>query len=142
VKGLSTQGPHQLTLQRMFVDPTLVSQSLSLQAERHTVGDYLRADIVGRHHFLILGAPGSGKTTLLRHIAFTLAAQRRPRQQENAQQRLPILLFLPDYADKIKNNPNLTLAEAVRVRVLLVERVIASPDPGGYGSVLRSADAP
>jgi energy-coupling factor transporter ATP-binding protein EcfA2 len=119
VKGLSSQGPHALELESVFVDlrvapdasptPNPVAPPEELRTGSHTIWEYLKSDKT--HHLAILGAPGSGKTTLLKHLALTLGYAHK--QYPDAPDLLPILLFLRDHAKTIGETPNVSLVTLV-----------------------------
>jgi hypothetical protein len=127
VKGLSTQGPYNLELERVYVqlgvDPTPAFQASSnpihmlpenLQSGSHSIWEYITDKNIQKNNYAILGAPGCGKTTLLKHMALTLASPRRQRQKIGAPDLLPILLFIRDHATSIKENPNMSLVQLIR----------------------------
>ena len=67
---------------------------------------------------VILGAPGAGKTTLLRYLALHFATAKRDDQkiviageikEDLGKTLLPIFFRIADYAEKLKQEPNLTL---------------------------------
>jgi hypothetical protein len=91
VKGFSTQGPHALELERVFVDlmmdpksPPDIPQDPTGSAKPEASS--ARRDILawmgsGRHerrNFSVVGAPGCGKTTLLKHLALLLSGPKPP----------------------------------------------------------------
>lgn len=139
VKGLTTRGSYTLELQQVFVDLGLLPQSLHrissdplyndsvnhadrdfleravAQRSRHSIWELLDPR-VSRDHYAIIGAPGSGKTTLLKHVALSLT--KRSRRFLGARRKpLPILLFLRDHTRAIKENPTLTITDAIRSRL-------------------------
>jgi energy-coupling factor transporter ATP-binding protein EcfA2 len=127
VKGLSTQGPYNLDLEKVYVqldvDPTplhgvatnpLQELPEHLKAGEHTIWQYLTERGAQEHNFAILGAPGSGKTTLLKHMALTLAGPAHHRRKLGAPGLLPILLFLRDHAQKIRDEPAISLAKLIQ----------------------------
>jgi GTPase SAR1 family protein len=83
---------------------------------------------------VILGAPGAGKTTLLRYLALHFATAKRDnletvivdndsadnnldgdkKQKELGKTLLPIFFRIADYAEKLKQQPELTLLEYLR----------------------------
>ncbi|RCJ24806.1 hypothetical protein A6770_03885 [Nostoc minutum NIES-26] len=72
---------------------------------------------------VILGAPGAGKTTLLRYLALHFAKAKRDNQEivivgeekeELGKTLLPIFFRIADYAEKLKDQPELTLLEYLR----------------------------
>lgn len=141
VKGLSTQGPYNLELEKVFVqlsvDPTPVHTAGSsliqalpedLRQGTHTIWEYLQVKEAAARHMAILGAPGSGKTTLLKHMALTLAAPTRQRRKAGAPDFLPVLLFLRDHAAAIKASNQISLPEVIREH--LKSRQIPLPPDG------------
>ncbi|HLO18780.1 MAG TPA: NACHT domain-containing protein [Anaerolineales bacterium] len=126
IKGLSTQGPYNLELEKVYVnlevDPTPVHEASSnpihmlppaLQSGSHSIWEYIVNNNPQRNNYAILGAPGTGKTTLLKHIALTLAAPKRQRQKNGVPDLLPILLFIRDHASSIKENHSLSLVQLI-----------------------------
>src|SRR6266511_2661110 len=90
VKGLSTQGPYNLELERVYVqlgvDPTPAHEASSnplhmlpegLRSGSHLIWEYITDQNTQRNNYAIIGAPGCGKTTLLKHMALTLASPKR-----------------------------------------------------------------
>lgn len=159
VKGLSTVPSVGLELERVFVDLSIVIQQNAkpnkdpLRAEtaelpkgRNSVWEYLKAD--GIRNLVIIGSPGSGKTTLLKHMALTLAAGKKQCEKENAPHKIPILLFLRDYADKIcprddkgvavANPPVFSLAQAARE--VLVRSEGPTPPDGWFEDKLERGE--
>ncbi len=125
VKGLGTQGPYTLELERVFVELRLHPQAphrtsadpvpkvpRELQEGRHTVWDFLTSPHL--RHLVIIGPPGSGKTTLLKHIAISLASGKKRRKQVGLPDTLPILLFLRDHAKAIQKDPNIDLVHLLQ----------------------------
>jgi predicted NACHT family NTPase len=126
VKGLNTQGPYNLELERVYVqlsvDPTSVHDMNSnpiyrlpeeLRTGNHTIWEYV-GNSNQKNNYAILGAPGCGKTTLLKHMALTLASSRRQRQKIGAPNLLPILLFIRDHANLIKEDHSISLVKLIR----------------------------
>jgi hypothetical protein len=127
VKGLSTQGPYNLELEKVYVelavDPTPIHVARSnpihmlpplLQSGSHSIWEYISNKNTQKNNYAIIGAPGSGKTTLLKHMALTLAAPKSRRQESGAPDLLPILLFIRDHANSIKENPKMSLSQLIR----------------------------
>ena len=127
VKGLSTQGPYNLELERVYVqlsvDPTPIHGANSnpmqklpsdLRAGSHMIWEYINDNNIKKNNYAILGAPGSGKTTLLKHMALTLSAPKHRRHKLGVPSLLPILLFIRDHATSIKDNPNMSLVQLIR----------------------------
>ncbi|WP_254449349.1 tetratricopeptide repeat protein [Anabaena sp. UHCC 0253] len=72
---------------------------------------------------VILGAPGAGKTTLLRYLALHFATAKRDDEEaviagetkeDLGKTLLPVFFRIADYAEKLKQQPNLTLTEYLR----------------------------
>jgi energy-coupling factor transporter ATP-binding protein EcfA2 len=130
VKGLSTQTAHALELEQVFVElsidpipahqtsPDLLRLPEPLHSGKHTIWDYLNANRSIDQHLVIIGPPGSGKTTLLKHITLTLADRKRYHQKmpeiRRIPQILPILLFLRDHADAIKEQTDYSIMNALQ----------------------------
>ena len=121
VKGLSTQGPHSLELEQVFVQLSVASSSrvspnpIELPKElaqgSHSIWEYLKSPSMP--NIAIIGAPGSGKTTLLKHMALTLTGNRKQRRNSGAPDSLPILIFLRDHAEAIQQNSLIKLSELI-----------------------------
>ena len=127
VKGLTTQGPYNLDLEKIYVqlsvDPTalpvkkdsinpLSSLPENLRLGSHSIWSYIKRDTHTKNlHYVILGTPGSGKTTLVKYIALTFAVTKRPSRKSNP---IPILLFLREHISDIINNPNAPLAKLIQ----------------------------
>jgi energy-coupling factor transporter ATP-binding protein EcfA2 len=127
VKGLSTQGPYNLELEGVYVqlnvDPNtpqgvtanpLQGLPEHLHSGSHSIWQYLSSRNPKISNYAILGAPGCGKTTLLKHMALTLAAPANRRRKLDAPHLLPILLFLREHSQAIKDNPSIPLAQLIR----------------------------
>jgi hypothetical protein len=121
VKGLSTQGIYALEIEQVYVElivdprqaaeasPDPISKTIpDGRYDGHDIWTLLRSPQMKRQDFAILGAPGSGKTTLLKHITLGLAANRG---KCRGIRRIPVLLFIRDYAAAIGSNPNQTIAD-------------------------------
>jgi hypothetical protein len=124
VKGLSTQGPYNLELEKVYVelgvDPTSAHVTNSnlihmlpetLRSGSHTIWEYVTDKNVQSSNYAILGVPGSGKTTLLKHMALALST---PAHRKRSSSLLPILLFLRDHQKSITENPSILLAQLIR----------------------------
>src|SRR6266567_5789944 len=124
MKGLSTLGIFTLEIDQVFVElriDTTTAQRASvnpievpkeLREGSHTIWNYLASVSLRNQHMVIIGPPGSGKTTLLKHITLSLVLDRKTRHQrftDNVPHKMPILLFLRDYANAIKEQPDLSL---------------------------------
>ncbi len=128
IKGLTTIGTYTLELDQVFVelsiDPTTPKQMSpnpiqipqALREGSHSLWYYLASKPLTSQHLVIIGPPGSGKTTLLKHITLTLVAHRKqhPRHYRvKIPQKLPILLFLRDHAQSIRDQSNFSLVDAL-----------------------------
>jgi tetratricopeptide (TPR) repeat protein len=72
---------------------------------------------------VILGAPGAGKTTLLKYLALHFATAKRDgketvfggaAQEELGKSLLPILFRIADYAERLREQPELSLLDYLR----------------------------
>ena len=107
----------------LCVDPTTLKQispnpiplSQGLLGGNHSVWDYLVSKPLKNQHLVIIGPPGSGKTTLLKHITLTLVARRKQRHhREKIPHTFPILLFLRDHIQSIKDQSKFSLVHALQ----------------------------
>lgn len=127
VKGLTTQGIYTLELEDVFIDLGLGPQTpdgaastpirpmpKALREGRHSIWEYLSSQQLKDHNLVVVGPPGSGKTTLLKYIALHLVSPSRRSAQAAQVDKLPILLFLRDYAALIREDPQYTLLQAVQ----------------------------
>lgn len=126
MKGLATQGIYNLEQEKVFVKLSLEPQTAAqvssaliapipekLREGEHSIWDYLRHYQSDNCRFAVIGSPGSGKTTLLRHVTLTFASGKHRQLHPRLAGRIPILLFLRDYIEQIKKNPELNLIELV-----------------------------
>jgi len=129
LKGLTTQGPFALELQKVFVqlrvEPTPLGKvaadplrRLPLEGGAHDLWDFLLSNEPGFNALAILGPPGSGKTTLMQHVALVLADRGRPRPRHT----LPVFIVVRDLAGLFKDGAEPTLAEAARHSVRTLDR--------------------
>src|SRR6266542_1584026 len=93
VKGLSTQGPFNLELEKVYVqlivDPTAPHATSSnpvstlpdeLRSGSHSIWEYITDKNAQKNNYAVLGAPGCGKTTLLKHMALALSSAKQRRK--------------------------------------------------------------
>jgi energy-coupling factor transporter ATP-binding protein EcfA2 len=99
-------------LRQMSPNPVQVPQALAEGS--HSIWDYLASAPLTNQNLVIIGPPGSGKTTLLKHITLTLVSYRRHHHhQARILHKLPILLFLRDHAQAIKEKSDYSLVDAL-----------------------------
>ena len=143
VKGLSTQGIYALELNQVFVelniDPKPMHEASSnplnvpqeLCEGGHSIWDYLASAPLINQHLVILGPPGSGKTTLLKHMALCLVAHRRPwhrHEYPRTPYKLPIVLFLRDHVDALKEGGSYSLVDALHDHLKKWEQPLPPPN--------------
>ncbi len=130
VKGLTTRGTFTLELAQVFVDLSLGPQmrhrastdpirpmSREGAKERLDLWKYLTGRETKEKNMALLGPPGSGKTTLLKHVTLVLASRKAQPEAVKQLNKLPIMLFLRDHAEAIKNDPHYSLESAVKSRL-------------------------
>jgi NACHT domain len=117
-KGLETVGFYTPQLDEVFVDvslarrpthqmPTdLLANSSTEPTERMIIDQFL--DQQQAVVLAVVGAPGGGKTTLLRHVARNVC-----RGDRGQRRKVPILLYLRDYATTIHTTFSVNVAELV-----------------------------
>lgn len=126
IKGLSTQGPYTLELEKVFVELSIIPRPVHVKNKdpiqripeelfnkSQVIWDFLKIKNLSWQNFVIIGPPGSGKTTMLKHMVLTLS-RRKDRKKQKAPDRLPVLIFLRKQGDKIVNNPDYSLSEAIQ----------------------------
>lgn len=126
VKGLTTLSIHALELDQIFVElcinsappkqasPDPISQSVTFSEGNHSLWDCLASKFWNNQHLVIIGPPGSGKTTLLKHIALTLVAHKKQDyHREKIPHTFPILLFLRDHVQSIRDQSDFSLVHAL-----------------------------
>jgi hypothetical protein len=121
IRGLTSRGPFDLELDRIYVEPLLkpvppqqvssnpvrrVAQTEGLQ----DIWYYLTAGSFARHCLVVWGGPGTGKTTILRQLALSLAGRHRQRRPHV----LPVLLSL---RHDIQGNTNRSLPQVIADRM-------------------------
>jgi energy-coupling factor transporter ATP-binding protein EcfA2 len=139
VKGLSTLGAYNLELEDVFVDLTIAARPVhatttdpirTVPAElagRRQIWDFLSSEALAKEPLVLIGPPGSGKTTLLKEIALQLT--RRHRKRPRIKGRLPILLFLREHGDAVRDDASYTLPQAVEKAL---EKKHAPAPPSGW----------
>ncbi len=140
VKGLSTQGIYTLNLEQVFVelridpkpahytspDPLQVPEAL--RKGGHVIWDYLESEPLTGQHLVIIGPPGSGKTTLLKHMTLTIVARKKSHRKIKVLCKLPILLYVRDHVNSLRENPAFSLEDAVHAHLDKWKR----PVPSGW----------
>ncbi len=119
VKGLSTQGPFTLQLNRVFVELSVAPRSFheasanpiekvptDLQTGTHTIWQFMNAPQMQGLPMAIIGPPGSGKTTLMKNISLAIATRSQHRQRKGIPKQLPVLLFLRYLAPAVAHVQN------------------------------------
>ena len=126
VKGLTTQGPYTLELEEVVVGLRIVPL-VAYQTppgpfqmpevpytDARSIWDYLAVEQLMGQHLAIIGPPGSSKTTLLKHIATTLITRKRRLGESKTPRKLPILLFLREFASTLKETTAFSLADIIK----------------------------
>jgi len=149
VKGLRTQGPYNLELEKVFVqlsvDPTSIHDTIANPIQNttstiitgsHTIWEFVSSKKM--RNFAIVGAPGSGKTTMLKHMALTLTGTPRKIKKDGLPVLIPILLFLRDHKDDIKTTPDVKLTQLIHHQ--LDRRQIPLPPDGWLEKQLETGN--
>jgi energy-coupling factor transporter ATP-binding protein EcfA2 len=131
MKGLQSQSPFVLDLEKIFVPLRVSAQSPHkisshmLQTGKtdktHDIWDYLAADpqILNRC-MAILGPPGSGKTTLLGHLTLVYAHRAYGEYHRQAPAALiPIFLSLRDHREQLSGLVPPNLADLIQQQAKL-----------------------
>ncbi len=138
VKGLSTQGIYALEMEKVFVELSMVPQTIDkagkslvpsietgLNGDSRSIWDFLKSDTC--LHLAIIGSPGSGKTTLLKHLALAVVQREKLERQVKTTVKLPVILYLRDYVQIIKEKSDYELTQAICDQ-LIKNKVPISPD--------------
>ncbi|MGF1988052.1 MAG: tetratricopeptide repeat protein [Nostoc sp. ZfuVER08] len=104
-------------------EPVLLSSSPSTSTKTVTQRFDLSQAVRENQYCVILGAPGAGKTTLLRYLALHFATAKRDEnetvtggepQEELGKALLPIFFRIADYAERLQQEPDLSLLDYLR----------------------------
>lgn len=129
--GLSQRPAYNRELDRIFVEleivpipPHLASahplkETPASPSDAHPIWHYLN-HAEPSDPLIILGPAGSGKSTLLKYITFSLSHSRlhaKIRHMHHIHHSFPILLYIREQVQAIKNKPECTLPELVQSHV-------------------------
>ncbi|MCF2146607.1 tetratricopeptide repeat protein [Desmonostoc muscorum LEGE 12446] len=104
-------------------EPVLLSSIPTSSTKTVTQRIDLSHAVRENQYCVILGAPGAGKTTLLRYLALHFATAKRDRnekvtggepQEELGKALLPIFFRIADYAERLQQEPDLSLLDYLR----------------------------
>ncbi|MBD1933294.1 tetratricopeptide repeat protein [Trichocoleus sp. FACHB-69] len=119
-RKISNSNPYDLyepcDYKPIVLNPVPVSTSTITVTQKVDLSEAVREN----HYSVILGAPGAGKTTLLRYLARHFAVAKRDGrgtvlgnevQEELGKPLLPIFFRIADYAERLKEQPDLNLLD-------------------------------
>jgi tetratricopeptide (TPR) repeat protein len=108
----------------LMAEDEIAWETETVQVSSKTVTERVDLASVAQNHTysVILGAPGAGKTTLLRYLALHYAKAKRDglervvggSQEDLGAVRLPILIRIADYAERLDTEPDLSLHSYVQ----------------------------
>ncbi len=104
----------------------------------YDIWDILATEQMQDQNLVITGSPGSGKTTLVQHITLVLAS-RRKQSNIKAPDKLPILLFLRNHAEAIKEDDGYSLAKAAHFSLQL-NKMPEPPPPEWFERYLKQGE--
>ncbi|MEH2444750.1 MAG: tetratricopeptide repeat protein [Nostoc sp.] len=119
---LSIYSPYDLD-EPSYYEPVLLSSIPSTSTKTVTQRIDLSHAVRENQYCVILGAPGAGKTTLLRYLALHFATAKRDGnetviggepQEELGKALLPIFFRIADYAERLQQEPDLSLLDYLR----------------------------
>ncbi|MFW9262369.1 tetratricopeptide repeat protein [Nostoc sp. CALU 546] len=119
---LSISGLYDLD-EPSYYEPVLLSSIPATSAKTVTQRIDLSHAVRENQYCVILGAPGAGKTTLLRYLALHFATAKRDGnetviggepQEELGKALLPIFFRIADYAERLQQEPQLSLLDYLR----------------------------
>ncbi|MEH2463910.1 NACHT domain-containing protein [Nostoc sp.] len=119
---LSISSPYDLD-EPSYYEPVLLSSIPATSTKTVTQRIDLSHALRENQYCVILGAPGAGKTTLLRYLALHFATAKRDGnetviggepQEELGKALLPIFFRIADYAERLQQEPELSLLDYLR----------------------------
>ncbi len=150
MQAITRQGTAALRLERLlvpvYVDAKFINQAphallkmvpSHLRQGDHTLWEYFLPNSLTGQHFVVVGEPGSGKTTLLKSMAYALAGGQPDLPQAHLP-TLPILLYLSEHADAVRENPYLPLSYAIVDH--LARRQAPAPPAGWFEAQLEAGN--
>ena len=112
------------SLDEIYDCEPLIEDSISVATNKTVTQRVSLSQAVRDNNYsVILGAPGAGKTTLLRYLALHFAKTKRDNkelvivgeeQEELGKNLLPVFFRIADFAEQLKQQPDLTLLEYLR----------------------------
>ncbi|MEH2376080.1 tetratricopeptide repeat protein [Nostoc sp.] len=120
--SMSISSPYDLD-EPSYYEPVLLSSIPATSTKTVTQRIDLSHAVRENQHCVILGAPGAGKTTLLRYLALHFATAKRDGnetviggepQEELGKALLPIFFRIADYAERLQQEPELSLLDYLR----------------------------
>ncbi|MBE9000415.1 tetratricopeptide repeat protein [Nostoc sp. LEGE 12447] len=120
--SMSISSPYDLD-EPSYYEPVLLSSTPTTSTKTVTKRIDLSHAVRENQYCVILGAPGAGKTTLLRYLALHFATAKRDSnetviggepQEELGKALLPIFFRIADYAERLQQEPDLSLLDYLR----------------------------
>jgi tetratricopeptide (TPR) repeat protein len=120
--GMSISSLYELD-EPSHYEPVLLSSIPATSTKTVTQRIDLSHAVQENQYCVILGAPGAGKTTLLRYLALHFATAKRDGnetvtggepQEELGKTLLPIFFRIADYAERLQQEPELSLLDYLR----------------------------
>jgi tetratricopeptide (TPR) repeat protein len=120
--SMSISSPYDLD-EPCYYEPVLLSSIPTTSTKIVTQRIDLSHAVRENQYCVILGAPGAGKTTLLRYLALHFATAKRDSneiviggepQEELGKALLPIFFRIADYAERLQQEPELSLLDYLR----------------------------
>ncbi|MDZ7953578.1 tetratricopeptide repeat protein, partial [Nostoc sp. DedQUE09] len=117
--SMSISSPYDLD-EPSYYEPVLISSISTTSTKTVTQRIDLSHAVRENQYCVILGAPGAGKTTLLRYLALHFATAKRDGneiviggepQEELGKPLLPIFFRIADYAERLQQEPELSLLD-------------------------------
>ncbi|MBE8964732.1 tetratricopeptide repeat protein [Nostocales cyanobacterium LEGE 12452] len=117
--SMSISSPYDLD-EPSYYEPVLISSISATSTKTVTQRIDLSHAVRENQYCVILGAPGAGKTTLLRYLALHFATAKRDGnetviggepQEEVGKPLLPIFFRIADYAERLQQEPELSLLD-------------------------------